>query len=153
MQKILFLDFDGVLHPPPTSVPGSWQVVLDSSSFFLPALVQRVLRIVRETGCEIVVSSAWRVDFSVDQFNQIFDGKVTGITPTLDLPISAYKEGLVRYREVQDYLAYEVTGTPSWVAIDDQSKHFPEQPNIVITDPQIGVTEQQADLCIKLLQP
>ncbi len=109
------------------------------------------MEIVRQTECEIVITSAWRVDFSIGQFNDIFDGAVTGMTPVLDLPISAYKEGLVRYKEIQDYLTFDTTGDAVWVAIDDQSKHFPNLGNIIITNPGEGLTELQASLCIKLL--
>jgi hypothetical protein len=54
-MKVLFLDVDGVLN----STPFLAQV--DAISAMDPYCVERLNRIVRESGCKIVVSSCWRL--------------------------------------------------------------------------------------------
>ena len=74
MRKIIFLDFDGVLHP-------------DGIAKFsrLPVL-ERFL--VEMPDAEVVVSSTWREDHTLDQLRDIFSpplrSRITGVTPSLD---------------------------------------------------------------------
>lgn len=53
MRSILFLDIDGVLND------HTWHQPADSYTFDKPC-VERLNRIIKETNCQVVISSAWR---------------------------------------------------------------------------------------------
>lgn len=79
-EKVLFLDFDGVLNTYATRSMFGFER-LD------PDKVELVNRIVEETGCAVVVSSAWRTDgkdFVQRCLTNVgFKGEVYGVTPYL----------------------------------------------------------------------
>lgn len=55
-MKILFLDIDGVVNSLYTLQRSRGMYGID------PAMADRVKRIITETGCEVVLSSTWRLD-------------------------------------------------------------------------------------------
>lgn len=89
MRKIIFLDFDGVLHP-------------DGVGLFsrLPLLESFLSRM---PEAEIVVSSTWREDHTLDELRQFFSPelrqRISGVTPSLD---DGYELG-GRQKEIQSY--------------------------------------------------
>ena len=91
MKKILFLDFDGVLHP-------------DGGALFSRiGLLEKYL--LQTPGVEIVISSSWREEQSIDELKNYFpmtirDQIVDDVTPTLG---DGYDHG-GRQREIQAYL-------------------------------------------------
>ena len=54
-MKVLFLDIDGVVNNKRTEKSFGGFMAID------PAMAALVQRIVRNTGCEIVLSSSWRL--------------------------------------------------------------------------------------------
>jgi hypothetical protein len=130
IRKILFLDFDGVLHPH-GACPFSR----------LPLLEQYLLKM---TEIEIVVSSSWRQDQSLEQLRNYFPvslrKKVFDTTPTLD---NVHNPG-GRQREIEAYLAsagLNSTNT-SWVALDDMPFLFDDGcPFLITVDPNKGFTD------------
>lgn len=99
INKYLFLDVDGVLN----SV--SWYRAewnkdhVYPQGDFDPKCVEIVNRIVKETGCKVVVSSSWRAEINLQS---IFDKaglkfKIHSITPF----------GVHRGCEIRDWLASE----------------------------------------------
>lgn len=137
MRKIIFLDFDGVLHP-------------DGIAKFsrLPVL-ERFL--VEMPDAEVVVSSTWREDHTLDQLRDIFSpplrSRITGVTPSLD---DGYDlEG--RQKEILTYLANEGLSDTNccWIALDDNAMFFEDScQNLVLTDSSIGFTEQEGEQLI-----
>ncbi|CAE8629267.1 unnamed protein product, partial [Polarella glacialis] len=59
--RVVFLDVDGVLHSA-DAVPGGSCLPAAAESLFLPQCLERLKRIVDETGSVIVLSSTWRLD-------------------------------------------------------------------------------------------
>jgi hypothetical protein len=55
-MKVIFLDIDGVLNCKATPNPRKFPYVVD------PSLLNRLNRLVAETGASIVLSSTWRLD-------------------------------------------------------------------------------------------
>ncbi len=112
---ILFLDFDGVLHPDPPEP--------DQRFRSLPRLVS-VLR--DHPHVEIVISSLWREQLSIDRLREIFPDDIaariigtTPITPRVDGYAPARREG-----EILAWLEAEGRTAEPWVAIDDQTWQF-----------------------------
>jgi len=128
---ILFLDFDGVLHPVSgagTFDPGSISILESVVSDF-PKLM-------------IVVTSSWREEKSIDQLKSLLGeelgGRVIGSTPVIDEPFLHN----VRYHEVCTYLETVKRDYKAWVAIDDEIGNYPEGMPVLITDRRSGLTPE-----------
>jgi hypothetical protein len=132
MRKILFLDFDGVLHP-------------DGVGTFskLGHFEQCVFEM---TELEIIISSSWRETHSFEKLKNIFPDslrdKIVGITPSLD---DGYESG-GRQREIETFL--DTAGlnntNASWVALDDIAFFFyPDCPFLILTKSEEGFGENE----------
>lgn len=138
MRKILFLDFDGVLHP-------------DGIALFsqLPVFENYLQKM---PGVEIVISSTWREDHSIEKlrgyFSHFVQSRITGVTPSLD---DGYDCG-GRQREIHAYLdsAGLSTNNCSWVALDDMALFFETgYPHLLLTDSSKGFTEANGDALLE----
>lgn len=69
MNKVLFLDIDGVLNNRKTtrSIKGMMRRGMD------PVNIPFLIDIIDATGCKIVVSSNWRISFGAQPFNKNSD--------------------------------------------------------------------------------
>lgn len=150
-SALIFLDFDGVVHSLNSGAPTRWEDAIIRSDFFDDDKVQMLLALCREFDARIVVSSAWRLDFSVQQFNEVFEGAVIDITPHTEFDFNGsltlkevYHQS--RYKEVMHYLKANKVDNVPWVVFDDQPKHFPTGlDNVFITNAQIGLTQDITD--------
>ena len=131
MRKILFLDFDGVLHP-------------DGVGLFskLSLFEQYVIGM---SELEIIISSSWRETHSFEELKNIFPvslrDKILGITPTLE---DGYDSG-GRQREIELFLeAASLNHTnASWVALDDMQSFFNHDcPFLILTKSDTGFCEK-----------
>ena len=120
---ILFLDFDGVLHPQYEGQP----VPVDVAFCHLPRF-EAVMRDFLEV--EIVISSTWREQFSLDQLRARFSADIAvRITGTTLLQHQAEPPRLVEQREWEIVAWLEAQGRidEPWIALDDatwQFKHY-----------------------------
>jgi hypothetical protein len=141
---ILFLDFDGVLHPEPC---------LREQAFCQLPRVERILR--DFASVEIVISSTWRLDWkdpaeSTSQMRKHFSAdiapSVIGVTPDHRyLERSTAPKGLGEYQrewECRSWLrTHRKKGTP-WLALDDRVWWFqPNSPNVMIVPFYSGFTD------------
>ena len=133
MNKYLFLDIDGVLnHDEWFESDGyrhhqqNWRV-----SMFDPKCVERVNRILSETGAKLVVSSSWR---SMTDLKEIFEGvglpTEFDVTPHADYIYSREEyndDSIVFWRgsEIKYYL--ERHPHSSYVILDDDCDMLDEQ--------------------------
>ena len=129
MRKIIFLDFDGVLHP-------------DGIGLFsqLGVFEECVLRM---KDVEIVISSSWRETDTLDQlrshFTHLLQERIVGITPSLD---DGYDSG-GRQREIETFLDSAGLNKQNcfWIALDDTQLFFDDDyPNLLLTDASQGFT-------------
>jgi hypothetical protein len=129
---ILFLDFDGVLHP------------LECSPGERFGCLQRLEALLREPACahvRIVVSSTWREAYTLEDLREFFSpdirARVIGATPCLSGQCT-------RFEEIRAYLNGEPAGA-QWCAVDDISEGFPpsEHWRVVFTDPASGLTSRE----------
>jgi len=139
--KIIFLDVDGVLN----SARDGYSINLENDYHF-----EMLKRIVDATGANIVLSSSWRIGFSV-----------------LSLPEKNLMERLEKYgMEIMDFTPC-MTGTrgdeirewlsingpvESFVILDDEGDmaEFKET-NLVKTNTSVGLQEKDVDKAIDIL--
>lgn len=140
MRKILFLDIDGVLHGDLTG------------KLVHVGLFEHYLR--QLPGVEVVVSSTWREDLSLDELRALFDASLherfTGVTPILDDGC----DSAGREREIAAWLASEGlhAGNARWAAIDDWPQLFSAGCEfLVLTDGRYGFSERDGEALLARL--
>jgi hypothetical protein len=131
---ILFLDFDGVLHP--FSRPNG---PLSHLPYF-----EKVMRDFPDV--DIVISSAWREGHSLEQLQQFFSEDIAAcivdVTPQLD----AMDHPFIREAEIRAWLRSARRERESWVAIDDIASFFsPECESLVLVDGDAGFNKSTED--------
>ncbi|MBC7751144.1 MAG: hypothetical protein H7Z73_05415 [Candidatus Saccharibacteria bacterium] len=130
---ILFLDFDGVLHP-----IYNRRTSTDFSN--LPRL-EDWLRF--NKNIEIVISSSWREVMDIDVLKHIFAkdlrDRVIGKCPILP----AKTEPLFwRHAEIVAWITQE-NYTGKWIALDDMENAFPADcSQLVLCDQEIGIDDE-----------
>lgn len=142
-MKIIFLDFDGVL------VSGFDYFLGDVPN---KAAVAALNRVIEATGASIVVSSSWRVGTSLKELQETLNnwgvrGIVIGKTPV----IKYLNEP--RGIEIQEFIEdFTLTDDiESFVIIDDNSDMCELKPYLVLTEKRNGLTDSDAEECIKML--
>lgn len=130
MRKILFLDFDGVLHAD-----------LENDFSRLPDF-ERCLQAMPEL--EIVISSSWRELHPLETLKTIFRpevrSRIIAATPVLE---GGYEMG-GRQREIEAFLrsARLDASNAAWVALDDIPLFFdPGCSFLILVDPTKGFGE------------
>jgi hypothetical protein len=159
-DPVLFLDFDGVLNSTayfrkrgeaPEGMPWTHHDID-------PEAVARLNRVVRETGCVIVVSSTWRLIHSLADLRGIlnargFEGKIVGRTTRLE----EWGRQVYRADEIKEWLASrnEHGHAPKAFAIvdDDYDAGVGLATHFAQTNVEIGLTDADADRLIAILTP
>jgi len=134
---ILFLDLDGVLRrdtSPLYVFDADCRDALESAVRGIP-------------GATIVITSAWRIEFTLDEIRRHFSAdvasRIVGATPVSANPIEHS-----RHREVLEYLARHGASEEPWIAIDDDPLHYPLDPpdcGVVLIDPMRGFSPEDAE--------
>ncbi len=172
MKKYLFLDIDGVLNSQDWFKSDEFQEILNikdrgNKSAFDPTAIELLTNIVITTDCEIVISSSWRKGRTVEQLQQIFtevgfehSHKIIGTTdysynwlkPAIHCPsirgleIRVWLELCVKMvnPDHQDEYNYCILD-------DDDDMLYQQRFNFVNTDPQTGLTIEDVDIAIRIL--
>lgn len=162
MEKFIFLDFDGVLH---TIGYESYLDFLGKPEFdeygaiFSPDAIDNLRRVIGKTRAKIVVSSIWREE-GLSWLQRMWTvrnlpGEIVGMTPSIDRRKYREKNNThlgVRGTEIQQWLDEHAGGCYRYVAIDDEDDYLYNQSNnVILTNPQSGLTNEIADMAIKLL--
>lgn len=115
-MPILFLDFDGVLHP---------EHCHESKHFCCLPILEAALRQVPE--CRLVITSTWRLEnpFQVlrDRFSRDIGARIEGLTPRFS-DLNQVPGPLVSYqREAECHAWLWANGVAHlpWLAVDDRS--------------------------------
>ena len=143
-RTILFLDFDGVLHP-----AGG---VSTAGRFAKLPLLEALLVEPAFAHVEIVISSTWREAYPLARLRGLFPdtlrARVVDCTPQLDDPDVEHP----RYREIRAWLNRN-PGVAAWAALDDSIAQFPadKRERAVFTDPMRGLQEPDLDALRRLL--
>ena len=133
MRKILFLDFDGVLHADGASVRLSQFPLLESYLAKMPDV-------------DIVISSTWREAYSLEKLRALFPAslrdKVIGVTPILE---DSYDDG-GRQREIEGFLRKASLNhkNAAWIALDDRADFFDRGcPFLLLVDPARAFSDDE----------
>lgn len=126
---ILFLDFDGVLHPdPPTN-----EAPLFCRAFLLKEWLEA------HPHVDVVISSTWRLKRSLPELQALFPkwgDRIIGVTT--EIPQESY----LRQYECESWMRDNADPWIPWLALDDRSWNFqPFEKRLVLTDRKIGLTE------------
>lgn len=144
-MKVLFLDIDGVCNS------RRWFRLMAKRdpNFRIwhevdPELVKLVQRIIKETGCQVVLSSTWRL---YPEARAVVRRNVCEfIDCTADLQAGAKRGVVERGVEVQDWLDRHPSVT-QYAIIDDDSDFLPNQWHFKTTF-DYGITEDIAEAVI-----
>jgi hypothetical protein len=142
---VLFLDFDGVLHPRGGALAGE--------RFSKKSMLEELLREPALLHILLVISSTWREAYPLKSLVSIFSEdiqpRIIGATPILNDIDAAYQ----RYREIKAWLIRHPE-VNRWVALDDAAGDFPQDGRLssVFTDPDIGLKNSDIDSLRRLLE-
>lgn len=163
-RKILFLDIDGVLNSQGRVLSDQHQDMRD----FDPVAIDLLNGIVVATGCEIVISSSWRKNRTIEKLQEIFKDvgfhcpeRIIGKTGVFfDWIKPGFHVPSIRGLEIKVWLDLNVRKTPTgfdnnqynYCILDDDSDMLLEQKdNFVKTATWHGLTEHCAKEVIKIL--
>ena len=136
-MPILFLDFDGVLHP---------EHCHESKHFCCLPILEEVLREVPE--CKVVITSTWRLERSFEallrRFSPDIAAMVEGVTPRY-CDLKNTPDTLVSYQreaECNAWLWANDMPYSSWVALDDRSWLYrPFCKSLFLVNGRTGLTQ------------
>ena len=151
MNKILFIDFDGILNTEHyqglLQYQGKpWQD--EYGAFFDPKAVKQLKRIIDATDADIVVESSWKY-LGLDAMKELWEvrnlpGTIIDITPSL--------LGKNKGVEIASWLSKYAKQDIRYVIIDDEYVILDSQlPHFILTNPYEGITEEQANRAISML--
>lgn len=129
---LLFLDFDGVLHP---------ELSHESGYFRCLPVLEVVLR--ANPSVSVVITSSWRHHHPLaellEPFSEDLRPRIEGTTRHADA--SGARN---RYDEIMDYVRFHAETRP-FVVLDDSRFEFPTGWNAAIfCDPRTGLTQTKA---------
>ena len=151
MNKIIFLVIDGVLktehYQGLLQYQGKpWQD--EYGAFFDPKAVKQLKRIIDATDADIVVESSWKY-LGLDAMKELWEvrnlpGTIIDITPSL--------LGKNKGVEIASWLSKYAKQDIRYVIIDDEYVILDSQlPHFILTNPYEGITEEQANRAISML--
>lgn len=153
-MKVIFLDIDGVLNCETTE-----EKTLDGTRFVEDRFIKRLKRIVDTTNAKVVLSSDWRYDRDCDEFNgdylelkdKLFEYDIEfyGFTPVCPRNSRGFPYAS-RGFEIKQYLA-EHEEVDEFVILDDRCDMEPHLNRLVRTSFETGLTEEDVDEAIELL--
>lgn len=134
-MKVLFLDFDGVLHPMTEDERGRYPI---GRPFVHESKLANCLE---NSNVKIVISSTWRRDGLAENKKSlpmlahlIFDSTKIEMAST----------EISRYEEIMEYVdRYSIK---DWRALDDDIAPFGKDKRLIACDPAVGLTNTQLGL-------
>ncbi len=138
-RPLIFTDIDGVLRA--DTRPSDYQIC--------PVRLARLQRLMSSTGAELVISSSWRLAFSLSELSQRLGVTLRGFTGT-----APAGEPENRLDEIARYIASHGLYGRAFVIFDDRRDLFPtECPNLIVCDPELGLGDAQISCAQALLAP
>jgi len=145
---VIFLDFDGVTHPEPTSGP----------VFIQLPWIEGVLRAYPQVP--VVLSTSWRESYPIDvlqsNFSPDISPRILDVTPVMDWSARLHHPALVsrasRQAEIEAWLYANLTISHPWIAIDDRAHWFePGCRHLLFTNRRTGFTGPDAERLHQML--
>lgn len=160
------MDLDGVLNTE-RHHKCCYENGLDNSDeygyVFDPVAVKNLERIVNETGADIVISSSWKysgLSTLLDMWSdRALPGRVIDITPDTESDeflLHADLENMeflsCRGYEIKEWLLAHGKTVSQYAILDDEQEMLPDQQShFVQTNPTVGITEEDAEKAIAIL--
>jgi len=144
MRRVLFLDIDGVLNRTGFAPPAADGM----SSWIEPELAARLAAILEATGAQIVLSTSWRLESSLEELRAELhacgiDGtRVLDATPELDTD--------ERWPEIEAWMQTHGVPPESVVIVEDFYEMGPLAARTVMTDADRGLDETAASAIMAL---
>lgn len=167
-MKIVFLDIDGVFNSIKWAKECPKKYITRDEVEFDPNCVKIFNTLIYEIDPKIVISSSWRVgilSYLQELFTKVgIKGEIIGETPRLRGKDFTHVPRGCEIKEYLNGLNYPIlfdhaeklgikTEVENYVIIDDDSDMLYEQRNnFVKTDVNIGITEKDVELAIKILK-
>ena len=165
MDKIIFLDIDGVLNTGRWHSQTKKDELQDEYGYkFDPTSVANLAKIIDETGADIVISSSWKF-MGLTQMEDMWNnrnlpGKIIGITPDsvsdellLKADIDSIELFHIRGEEIKEWLTKHGKHVSNYAIIDDMDNMLPEQqPHFVQINPEVGITKKDAERIITIIK-
>lgn len=132
MDRLLFLDFDGVLHTnePPRDL----------------RFASNLAPVVERLNLKVVITSTWREVYNLHAMVQKLGplGRhVIGKTPVIATDELPERGG--RQVEIEQWLRANAKPGHAWVALDDDEEHFRSScTRVFLTDKRVGLTLEVA---------
>jgi hypothetical protein len=137
MKKLLFLDFDGVLH----STTSSEEQLFNKLGLLVDIL--------QENPCPIIISSSWRFHHDLPRLKAYLQPISKLITGTTGEPFVGH---FPRYNEIKAYLNQHEPFA-DWRALDDSFLEFPKPcPELILCHPKTGFDEPQKSTLLNWLK-
>ena len=151
MERIIFLDFDGVLNTEYNQrlllyQGKAWQD--EDGAVFDPEAIKQLKRVIDATKADIVIESSWKY-FGLEAMQEMWmarqmPGRVIDITPSFDNNCKGI--------EIESWLSLHATPETRYVIIDDEYIVLESQlPCFILTNPYDGITDEVADKAISIL--
>ena len=164
MDKVIFLDIDGVLNTKCWYTQMNGNTPKDKYGYtFDPRSVANLKKIIDETGADIVISSSWK-SFGLSELEEMWQdrelpGKLIDITPNsvsdemlLNADLDHMELFHIRGMEIKEWLDKHGKNVSHYVIIDDMDNFLPEQQShFVQTDPEVGITNDDVKKVVHLL--
>ena len=156
-EKIIFLDFDGVLNPHiymramlhlKESSSTSIRNADEYGQLFMRESCEALEKIIGATGAKIVVISSWRLqgELAIKKMwnKRNLSGEIIGITPSNDFLINRGDE-IQKWIEDNNFIG-------NYVIIDDEDDFLDmQQPYLVRTNGEVGLTSSDVKKAIEIL--
>ena len=129
MEKLLFLDFDGVLHPS----SGPAEIAFQSADDLAQVLVKH--------PCKVVISSSWRIHYTLDELKERLPVSMRDLIcgTTGDPHFGKWP----RFHEIKNYMI-ERNIITNWRALDDSFIEFPFYcEELIVCNPNTGITNKE----------
>jgi hypothetical protein len=168
-MKIIFLDIDGVLNSDVYMASDeyynackeagvvnhrSYEVVTKAHHLHIdPAGVLLVNQLVEKSGAKVVLSSTWRIRYSLEEMNAMLKGRGATFEVTDKTPCKmSWRPRGSEIREYLEDLKEEESIVPEAFVILDDTDEFPKYRNeFVFTPEAIGITQAHVDQALKIL--
>lgn len=133
---LLFLDVDGVLHP----------LNREMGVFSCLPVLEATLREFNDV--EIVISSSWRLEYSVMELRSFFPAdialRIIDVTPDRGIKMDSI-EPYRRELEIEDWLRENGREYEPWLVLDDCDWMFsPSCTRLILVDSKTGFNESAA---------
>ena len=157
MTAVLFLDVDGVLNSARWLRAGHMKQA-PNAEHFDPAACARLERIIAATGCDLVLSSSWRIIATTQEIAEILhargcpSARFLGDTPHWRTVTSGAIVGAHDRRgsEIQEWLDAHPEHRP-FVILDDSDDMGPLLPRLVRTTWEDGLQDREVREAIGML--